>query len=59
MINPENGHRYELCALCGKRYNVPRNTDLTGGYICPPCWYRWKNIQKMEGNDYEQEEQRG
>ena len=34
----ERSGRYEICVICGKEWNVPKDLRLQpSGYICPHC----------------------
>lgn len=36
-------YRYEICAVCGKRWNIAKVQKIPWyGYVCPHCTYRRK-----------------
>ena len=40
-MKKKEGSRYEICVLCGKEWNVPKDLKLRqSGYVCPHCAFK-------------------
>ena len=59
MTGEDRRRRYEICVLCGERWNVSIYHDNgPDGYICPRCFYNPRretehHVKKPRDHDHE------